>query len=199
MNKELLGTKIGSPSVTVVDDPTVEHSFGYYAYDDEGVKARRRFLYKEGIITEFLHNRESAAAMQTTSNAAARSTSYNREPIVRMGNTFLLPGDYEFEELFEDIKYGIYMKSYTEWNIDDKRYNQKYIGRESYLIENGEIKTMVKRPVLEVTTPAFWSSVDACGKDMLFRAGNCGKGDPIQEMEVLYGGPTTRLRNIQMR
>ena len=199
MNTELLGTKIGSPSVTVVDDPTLEHSFGYYAYDDEGVKARRRYLYKEGIITEFLHNRESAAAMQTLSNAAARSTSYNREPIVRMGNTFLLPGDYEFEELFEDIKFGIYMKSFNEWNIDDKRYNQKYIGRESYLIENGEIKTMVKRPVLEVTTPAFWSSVDACGKNLMFRAGNCGKGDPIQEMEVLYGGPPTRLRNIQMR
>jgi TldD protein len=199
MSKELLRTPIGSECVTVVDDPTIETRFGYYAYDDEGVKARRRFLYKNGIITEFLHNRESAAVMGVNSNASARSTGYNREPIVRMANTFLLPGDFSREELIEDVTQGIYMKSYTEWNIDDKRYNQKYIGRESYQIEHGEITSMVKRPVLEITTPAFWKAVDACGKDLTFRAGNCGKGDPIQEMDVLYGGPTTRLRNIQIR
>ena len=199
MNKDLLGTRIGSDQVTVVEDPTLEHSFGHYAYDDEGVKSRRRYLYKNGMITEFLHNRESAAKMGVHSNAAARANSYDKEPIVRMANTFLLPGEYTPQELVEDVKLGIYMKSYTEWNIDDKRYNQKYIGRESYLIENGEIGHMVKRPVLEITTPAFWKAMDACGSDLTFRAGNCGKGDPMQEMEVLYGGPTARLRNIPMR
>jgi len=199
MNEELLGTRVGSEEVTVAEDPTLEHSFGYYAYDDEGVKARRRLLFKDGLINEFLHNRETAARMGENSNAAARSASYDREAIVRMANTFLLPGDCSTEELVEDIKRGVYMKSYTEWNIDDKRYNQKYIGRESYLIEHGEIKHMVKRPVLEVTTPAFWKAVDARGKEVDFRAGNCGKGDPIQEMEVLYGGPTVRLRAIPMR
>lgn len=199
MSEALLNTQIGSEEVTVAEDPTLEHSFGYYAYDDEGVKARRRFLFKEGYIHEFLHNRESAHVMGTHSNAAARSNSYNKEPIVRMANTFLLPGEYTLEELLEDVPLGVYMKSYTEWNIDDKRYNQKYIGRESYLIENGEIKHMVKRPVLEITTPAFWKAVDARGKDFTLRAGNCGKGDPLQEMEVSYGGPTARLRNVPVR
>jgi TldD protein len=199
MNEELLGTRVGSDEVTVAEDPTIEHSFGYYGYDDEGVKSRRRLLYKEGMINEFLHNRESAARMETASNGAARSSGYNREAIVRMANTFLLPGEYTEEELIEDIPRGVYMKSYTEWNIDDKRYNQKYIGREAYLIEHGEITRMVKRPILEITTPGFWMAVDARGKDLMFRAGNCGKGDPIQEMDVLYGGPTTRLREVFMR
>jgi TldD protein len=199
LNEELLGTRIGSDEVTVAEDPTIVHSFGYYGYDDEGVKTRRRLLFKNGLINEFLQNRESAAAMGTVSNGAARSSGFNREPIVRMANTFLVAGDYTKEELIEDVDHGIYMMSYTEWNIDDKRYNQKYIGRESYLIEKGEIQHMVKRPVLEITTPAFWKAVDAKGTDLDFRAGNCGKGDPIQEMEVLYGGPTTRLRGVYMR
>ena len=199
MDQQMLGTRVGSDEVTVVEDPTLEHSFGFYAYDEEGVKARRRFLFKDGLINEYLHNRESAATMGTTSNGAARSAGYNREAIVRMANTFLLPGDYTKEELIEGVTKGIYMKSYTEWNIDDKRYNQKYIGRESYYIENGKIQYMVKRPTLEITTPGFWKAVDARGKDLAFRAGNCGKGDPIQEMEVLYGGPTTRLKKVFMR
>lgn len=199
MSSELQNTEIGSEEVTVAEDPTLEHSFGYYAYDDEGVKARRRFLFKNGSINEFLHNRESAYTMRVHSNAAARSNSYNREPIVRMANTFLLPEDCNFEELVEDVKQGIYMKSYTEWNIDDRRYNQKYIGRESYLIEHGRITSLIKRPVLEITTPGFWKAVDACGNDLTFRAGNCGKGDPMQEMDVSYGGPTIRLRDVHIR
>ena len=199
MKQDMLGSRIGSDQVTVAEDPTLEHTYGYYAYDDEGVKTRRRLLYKNGRIHEFLHNRETASIMGVQSNAAARSTSYSREPIVRMANTFLLPGEYTFEELTEDIDRGIYMKSYTEWNIDDKRYNQKYVGREAYLIEKGEITHMVRKPILEITTPGFWKAVDACGKDLQFIAGNCGKGDPLQEMDVLYGGPTTRLRQVPLR
>jgi dihydroorotate dehydrogenase (NAD+) catalytic subunit len=56
----MLGTRIGNTIVNVVDDPTVEFSYGYYLYDDEGVQARRKHLIKNGIINEFLHNRESA-------------------------------------------------------------------------------------------------------------------------------------------
>src|SRR5436309_15077259 len=43
----------GSDAVNVVADPTVEPASGYYRTDDEGVKARRRYLYKEGRVTEF--------------------------------------------------------------------------------------------------------------------------------------------------
>jgi len=193
---DMIGTRIGSEVVNVVDDPTIPNSFGHYLYDDEGVKARRRYLYKEGIINEFLHNRESAGKMGVRSTAAARSSLWNREPIPRMSTTFFEPGDYSFEELIEDVKYGIYMKTYTEWNIDDVRFNQKYTGRESYIIENGEIKDAVRWPVLEITTKELYSKIDAVGKDLQFYAGTCGKGDPMQGVDVWMGGPHLRIREV---
>lgn len=196
---EKIGERIGSDVVNVVDDPTVPNSFGYYKYDDEGIPARRRYLYREGRINEFLHNRESAGKLGVHSNGAARSSWWNREPIVRMSTTFFEPGDYKKEELFEDVKEGIYMKSFTEWNIDDVRYNQKYVGREAYLIKNGEIVAPVRRPVLEVTTPGFYSRVDAVADDLEFYAGTCGKGDPMQGVDVWMGGPHLRLRNVRLR
>ncbi|MCD6370766.1 MAG: TldD/PmbA family protein [Thermoplasmata archaeon] len=199
IKQSMVGEKIGSEIVNVVDDPTVPGSFGYYKYDDEGIPAKRRYLYKEGKINEFLHNRESAGRMGTKSNGAARSSSWNREPIPRMSTTFFEPRDYSFEELIEDVKRGIYMKSFTEWNIDDIRYNQKYVGKEAYVIENGELKEPVKRPILEITTPGFYSRIDAIGKDLEFYAGTCGKGDPMQGVDVWMGGPHLRLRNIRMR
>ncbi len=196
---EMVGQRIGSEIVNVVDDPTVPNSFGYYKYDDEGVPARRRYLYKNGLINEFLQNRETAAKLGTKSNGAARASGWDREPIVRMSTTFVEPGDCEVEELFEDVKYGVYMKSFTEWNIDDVRFNQKYTGREAYLIENGEIKGPIRRPIIELTTKTFWSSVDAIAKDLDFVGATCGKSDPEQGVDVWTGGPHMRLRDVYMR
>ncbi len=196
IKKEMLGQKIGTGVVSVVDDPTIPNSYGFYLYDDEGIKAQKRFLIKNGIINAFLQNRETAAEFGIASNASSRAKEWFSEPIVRMANTFVSPSNYSFEELLETIKNGVYIKSFMEWNIDDKRYNQKYTGLESYLIKNGKIVKLVKAPTLEITTPAFWSSIDAVGKDLEFSAGTCGKSDPMQPIPVWLGGPSIRLRNI---
>ena len=196
----MIGDKVGSPAVTVVDDPTVEHAIAFYLYDDEGVRARRRYLYKEGRIHEFLQNRETAAALRVRSNGASRATNYDREPIPRMANTFVEPGDYAPDEMISEVKRGVYMKTYMEWNIDDKRYNGKYVGREAYLIEDGEVQGPVRKTVVELTTPMVWGSVDACAKDLdLTEAGFCGKSDPGQALDACLGGPTMRLRNVYLR
>lgn len=195
----MIGERVGSDVVSVIDDPTIDGSFGYYKYDFEGVRARKRYLYKNGRINEFLLNREFAGMLGMKSNAAARSSWWDKEPIVRMSTTYIEPGDHTLEELIEGVKLGIFMNSFTEWNIDDIRYNEKYIGREAYLIENGKIKEPVKRPVLEITTPGFYGAVDAVSKDLKFFAGTCGKGDPMQGVDVWMGGPFARLRNIYMR
>jgi len=198
VTEKMLGEQIGSGIVNVVDDPQLENNGGYYRFDDEGVKARRKFLIKDGKINEFLHNRSTAAKMNLKSNGSARAAEYSVEPIVRMSNTFMLPGKLSEEELIEDVKLGVYMKNFTEWNIDDKRFNQRYIGSEAYLIKNGKICEPVKRPVLEVTTPTFYSSIDGLSKKVGFVGGSCGKGEPMQGIPVTMGGPTIRLRNIKL-
>ena len=188
--------RIGSEHVTVVDDPTIPGSLGFYLYDDEGVAARERVLYDHGRLAELLHNRETAAVYGVESNAAARAMDYESEPIIRMANTYMKPGDYNFEELVEDVKYGVYIKKYMEWNIDDVRWGQRYVGLEAYIIQNGELKQPITNVVLETTTKNFYSSIDAVGKDLKFYAGICGKGEPAQGVPVWMGGPHVRLRNM---
>jgi len=198
LKSDSLGLKVGSEEAMVSDDPTIPKSMGFYLFDDEGVAAKKRRLIDRGLIKDLLHNRSSAHSFSVKSNASSRSVEYDREPIVRMANTFVEPGNYSFEELFEDIKEGVYIKSFMEWNIDDKRLNQRYVGMEAFLIKNGKIKSQIKNPVLEITTPKFWSSVDARSKDLHFQAATCGKGDPMQGAPVWTGGPHIRLRNIRL-
>lgn len=194
-----IGMSVGSELVTIVDDPTLPNSFGYYEYDDEGVRARTRVLYDRGKINEFLQNRESGAKSRMSSNGAGRASSYGVEPLVRMANTYLLPGDWSDDDIVGEVSHGVLLKSFNEWNIDDRRYNQKYVGREAYMIENGRVTGPVRSPTLEITTPGFWSAVDAVGKNVRFYGGTCGKGDPMQGMEVNMGGPMIRLRNVVLK
>ncbi len=190
--------RIGTELATVIEDPTISGSNGFYLFDDEGVPARPRYLYKEGIINEPLHNRHTAKIFGTNSNAAARSMDYASEPIVRMSNTYFKPGDMSFEELIEDIKLGVYIKSYMEWNIDDRRWNQRYVGLESYMIRDGELAEPVRNPVLEITTKGFYSSVVGVDKNLEFFPGTCGKGEPAQGVPVWFGGPNVRLAKIRL-
>lgn len=196
VSKDMLGTRIGSDIANVVDDPTLPNSFGFYLFDDEGVPARRKHLMKDGCITEFLQNRQTAAALGTGSNGSSRARGYDVEAIVRMSNTFVLPGDWTDDEIIRDTKKGIFIKNFMEWNIDDLRLNQRYVGNEAYLIENGEITKPVKRPVLEITTPALWKSVDAISDRVEHHAATCGKGEPMQAIPVWHGGPMMRLKGV---
>lgn len=199
VTEKMIGTRIGSDIVTVVDDPTIENSYGFYLYDNEGVKARRKVLIKNGIINEFLHNRETAFSMGLESNGSSRATDYDRESIVRMSNTFMLPGKMNEEDLFKGIKKGVYIKNFMEWNIDDKRVNQKYTGAEAYLIENGELTMPLVNPILEVSTLKLYNAVEGVANNLQMFSGNCGKGEPMQGIPVFMGGPSVLLKGLRIK
>ncbi len=197
---DMIGRRVGSDYVNIVDTPLTSNSAAYYLYDEEGVKARDKILMKNGLINEFLHDRNSASKMGLSSNASSRISDNSKEPLIRMSNTYVLPGKASEASLIKDVKKGIYMKNFMEWNIDDTRYNFKAKGNESYLIENGEITKPVLFPTLEVDTFKMWSSVDGVGNKASFGmvGGPCGKGEPMQGVPTSMGGPSLLLRGIKI-
>ncbi|MBN1157459.1 TldD/PmbA family protein [Candidatus Woesearchaeota archaeon] len=198
VKKDDIGNEMSSKNVSVVDYPAMEGSYGFYLYDDEGVLGKKKYLVKNGIMNEFLHNRETSAAMRMANNGSSRATSYEREAIVRMSNTFFVPGKTKEEELISEVKRGIYIKNFTEWNIDDKRLNQKYVGSEAYIIENGEITHPVINPTIEIDTIRLYASIDNVADNFELHAATCGKGEPMQGIPVTMGGPSIRLRRIKI-
>lgn len=190
--------RIGNEQATVIDDPTIPGSFGFYLYDDETVPARPRYIYREGLINEPLQARWTAPHFNTSSNAAARALDYASEPIIRMANTYLEPGDWRFEELLEEARNGIYIHTYMEWNIDDVRWSQRYVGLEAYLVEKGELGKPVRNPVIQFTTREFYSSIRAKSRNLRFYAAFCGKGEPMQGIPVWFGGPEVLLEPMRV-
>jgi len=195
----MLGKSLAKDFVNIIDDPTIEGSAGFFLYDDEGIPARPKYLIKEGKINCFLHNRESSAALNQENNGSARAANYSVEPLVRMSNTFFKPGQLSEKELIEGVKKGIYFKNFMEWNIDDRRYNNKYTSAIAYLIENGKLTKPVKPVSLEITTPALYAAIDAVGSNFELHAATCGKGEPMQGIPVTHGGGSLRLREVKIK
>jgi len=191
MNK--LGEKIASEAVNVFDDGTVEGAFGSFKYDDEGVPAQKTALIRNGVVVGLMHNRETASKFNTAPTGNARAQSFRNEPIVRMRNTYLAPGDHTFEELLEDIKFGYYLKSFRggQANLD----GTFQVGiEEAYEIVNGELGSPVRNASISGNTLETLFMVEAVGKDFKLSPGRCGKGGQIAF--VCDGGPHTRVRRV---
>lgn len=196
VDPSMVGDPIGDDQVTIVDDPLLEEAPGYHVYDDEGVPASERVLMDQGRIGELLHDRATAGELGIDSNGSSRANRYDAENLVRMSNTVVEPGDWSRDAILEEAGNGVYMRSFTEWNIDDRRYHQKYVAREAYRIEDGELGDPIPDLHIEVTTPGFWTRVEAIGDDLEWTAATCGKSDPMQGIPVATGGPTMMLDDV---
>ncbi len=189
-----LGKKIASEVTNIFDDGTVKGAFGSITYDDEGVPAQKTVLVKEGIITGLMHNRETAGKFDMKPTGNARAENFRHIPIVRMRNTYLAPGDHEFEELIEPIKFGYYLKTFRggQANLD----GTFQVGiQEAYEIINGEVGEPVRNLSISGNTLETLNKIEAVGKDFKLWPGRCGKG---QTAFVCDGGPSIRVGEVQI-
>jgi len=193
--------KYGSEIVNVVNDSTAPFGLGTFGYDDEGVKADRSFLIKNGILVGYLTSRETAPLIGTTSNSCMRASSWANIPLIRMTNTNLLPGDKTFEQIISEVDDGIYMQTVRTWSIDDTRENFQMGCEIGWEIKNGKLGEMIKNPSYSGKTVEFWNSCDAIANEKsweIWGTPNCGKGQPGQNMPTSQGCSPARFRNVKV-
>ena len=198
-----LGTlRYGSERLRISADATLPAGLGSFGWDDEGVAAQRTMLIDGGILRAVLSDRRSAAAIGARSGGAARADGFARQPIVRMTNVSIEPGDGgTLEELLDGVDEGIYMETNRSWSIDDRRLHFQFgteIGRE---IRNGRLGRLVRNPTYAGVTPRFWGSLDAVASAPAWRVWgllNCGKGEPGQVAHVSHGAAPARFRDVEV-
>ena len=190
--KDKMGEMIASDIVNIFDDASLKDGFGYYPYDVEGVKTKPNQLVKDGKLVSLLNSRETASKFGMKSSGNARSI-ISDQPIVRMSNTYLQPGDSNFEELFEDVDDGIYLKGSRGGQVDTGKGIFQFNAAEGYLIKNGEITTPLRDVSLSGNILETLKNIDAIGNDFELSVGFCGKDG--QTAPVGDGGPHTRILN----
>jgi TldD protein len=186
---EKMGEKVASEMVTMVDSGKIQAG-GWIPVDDEGVTCTDVTLIDHGLLTAFLHNRETASTMDTAPTGNARAWEYDFEPIVRMRNTYIEKGDWNQEEIIEDTRKGYLLKGAGGGQADSNAEFMFQV-KEAYSIDHGEVGHLLRGVIMMGNAFDVLSSVDAVGKTVDFDMGfgACGKNQPAK---VDGGGPFIR-------
>jgi len=193
--------KYGSDKVTIEIDNTMPNGMATCAYDDEGTRSGRSDVVRDGVLVGYESSNDTARAIGRESNACVRAQSWEFVPMIRMCNLNLLPGDVPFENLFDDVKDGVYMESNRSWSIDDRRLNFQFGCEIGWEIKNGKRGRMLKNPTYAGMTPKFWNACDAIGDAASWVAWgtpNCGKGEPMQVGRTTQASSPARFRGVEV-
>ena len=89
----LMGQRVASKGVTVVDDGTIAQRRGSLSIDDEGTPTSRTVLIEDGILVGYMQDRQNARLMDMKPTGNGRRQSYAHVPMPRMTNTYMLAGE----------------------------------------------------------------------------------------------------------
>ncbi|MFX0095558.1 MAG: TldD/PmbA family protein, partial [Candidatus Hodarchaeota archaeon] len=191
----LVGKKIGTEQITMVDDGTLEGAYGGYPFDSEGSPASKTTIIENGVFKGYMHTIETAVLMGVEPTGNARAQDYNRRIFARMTNTFFDKGDWKEEEIIADTKEGLLVQKAISGMEDVVGGGVQAIALKGYTIKNGEKTQLVRSITLTGKVLEILKTVDAVSKKLAFSGGTCGKGEE-DFLPVTSGGPYMRAELI---
>jgi TldD protein len=192
----LLGERVASPGVTVMDDGTMTDRRGSLTIDDEGTPSQATVLIEDGILRGYMQDRQNARLMGMQPTGNGRRQSYAHIPMPRMTNTVMQSGDADPQEIIASVKKGLYAVNFGGGQVDITSGKFVFSCTEAYLIENGKIAAPVKGATLIGNGPDVMTKVKMIGNDMKLDdgIGTCGKEG--QGVPVGVGQPTMLIDAI---
>ncbi len=192
-----LGKTVGSPILSIAECGSVP-GCGYVPYDDEGTKARRNYLIKDGKLVGRLHNAQTAAVLDEPTTGNARAIDCTFEPIVRMTTTYIEGGDMDFDELIAPIKKGYFIKTIKHGSGMSTFTIAPSL---AYEITDGKLGRPVQISVLTGSVFETLGLIDGLTRDvklLSFVTGGCGKMEQMG-LPVGFGGPYVRVSSMNVQ
>jgi TldD protein len=192
----LLGQRIASPGVTVVDDGTLPDRRGSLTVDDEGTPTSRTVMIEDGILVGYIQDRMNARLMGMRATGNGRRQSYAHAPMPRMTNTIMLNGAHSPEEMIRSVKRGLYAVNFGGGQVDITSGKFVFSASEAYLIEDGKLGAPVKGATLIGNGPDALTKVTMVGNDLALDPGigTCGKQG--QGVPVGVGQPHMKMMGL---
>ena len=193
---DLVGRKVASDGVTIIDDGTLESKRGSLTIDDEGTPTEKTVLIENGILKNFMQDRLNARLMNTRSTGNGRRESYKHVVMPRMRNTIMLNGNHSQEEMIKSVKKGILAVSFGGGQVDITSGKFVFNCTEAYEIINGKVCSPIKGATLIGDGPSALKEVSMVGNDMMLDPGigTCGKAG--QGVPVGVGQPSLLINKM---
>jgi len=192
----LMGQRVASPGVTVLDDGTIPDRRGSISIDDEGTPSQKTTLIEDGILVGYMQDRQNARLMGVEATGNGRRQSYAHPPMPRMTNTYMLGGTEDPADIVAGLDDGIYAVGFGGGQVDITNGKFVFSCTEAYRVKNGKVGAPVKGATLIGDGPTAMQHIQAIGNDMALDPGigNCGKAG--QWVPVGVGQPSLRIGRL---
>lgn len=191
-----IGELVTSPLCTIVDDGTLPDRRGSLTIDDEGVPGQYNVLIKDGVLQGYMQDKLNARLMGMKPTGNARRESYAHLPMPRMTNTYMLPGEHQFDDLIQSVDYGVYAPHFGGGQVDITSGKFVFSTSEAYLIEKGRITKPIKGATLIGSGIEVMQNVSMVANELEIDhgIGVCGKQG--QSVPVGVGQPALKIEKI---
>jgi TldD protein len=159
--------------------------------DDEGTKSEDVTIIENGVLKNFMHNKDSARHFESTPTGNARAFAFSDEPLIRMRNTAIMPGESKLEEMIASVEDGYYLMKPGNGQADSTS-EFMFAVNQGYEIKNGKLGKALMDTTISGVAFDMLKTVDMVSDDMTWvSSGMCGKKQP---MPVGMGGPAIRCK-----
>ncbi len=189
-----LGKQVASEKITIID--YAHTAFGKTVplpvyVDDEGTPCEDAVLIKDGILTGYMNNKESALHFGMKPCGNARAHDFDDEPLIRMRNTAILPGTDKLEDMIASIDNGYYLTK-TQNGQADTTGEFMFGITMGYEIKNGKLGRAIRDTTISGVAFETLKTVDMLSDELHWAcSGYCGKKQP---MAVSDGGPAVKCK-----
>ena len=157
------GEKLFSDKLTIVEEPLNKNYPGYTIFDKEGTNTINKTLIEKGTIKNYLYDIKEAIIDKVESTG-------NKYNGIGTRNMFITPGTKTLEELFIEMKDGIYITNYlgsmgASINISSGHISFQVFG---YIVENGKLVSGFEPAVITTSLFELFSNIEEIGKDLKF-------------------------------
>lgn len=191
----MLGKKIASDKITLVDDGTIPNAWGSLNFDDEGNKTQRNVLIEKGISKGYLVDKFNGEKMDMKATGSSRREDYTFFPTSRMNNTFILGGEDKPEDMIKDLKEGLYVTKLGGGSVNTTTGDFNFSVLSAKIIENGKLGKSVKGAKIIGNGGEVLQNIDMVGDDFdLASNGMCGSVSG--SVPVGIGQPSLRISSI---
>jgi TldD protein len=190
-----IGERVGNECLSIVDYGAQVGSSGYCPIDDEGTPVKKTYLINNGLLAGRLHSIATSQALDEEPTGNGRAKDFEFEPIVRMTNTYVEPGELTFEELISKVKLGIYA---LDMNHGSGLSTFTIAPRRCYMIRDGKIAEPVRVSVMSGSVFDALNMIEGCTKDFKLESmafGGCGKMEQWP-LPVGFGGPQVLISKL---
>jgi PmbA protein len=149
----MLGEKVGSDKLTLIDDPFIISGQGSRLFDNEGLALKKRTIFEKGVIKGY--NIDTYYGKKLGMEPTTGGTS----------NLVLEPGERTLEEMIASLDRGIFITGFNGGNSNRATGDFSY-GIDGFLIENGIIVKPVSEMNITGNMKQLWMDFAEAGSDV---------------------------------